>query len=67
VSFSQVDRVRVIDAAPGGEPFGGVGARERCEVGDLFAFDVDDAQRLAGFEFERSARLRLEAGFRHRT
>ena len=61
VAFGQVNPVRVIDAAAGGKPFAFVGAIERDEIGDLFAFRIDHAQLLAFGQLESGAALRFQA------
>ena len=47
VSSRQINAVRIVDAASGRKPFGFIGARERDQICDLFAFDIDHAERLA--------------------
>jgi len=60
VAFGEVNPVRIIDGAAGGKPFAFVGEIERDEIGDLFSFEIDDAQLLTGSEFESRAGLRFE-------
>src|SRR5437588_4434923 len=60
VSFRQINRVRVIDASPRRKPFRFVFARKRDQIGDLFAFEIDDAERLIFLQFERDPGLRFE-------
>ena len=60
VSFRQVNRVCVVDASPGRKPLRFVVARKRDQIGNLLAFEIDDAERLIFLQFERGAGLRFE-------
>jgi len=60
VAFGQVNPIRVINGAARRKPFPFIGEIERDEIGDLFAFEIDDTQLLTGSEFESRAGLWFE-------